>query len=98
MSGDQLVLLDPSDLLADQALRAHLDQLERRESLVRKGPLAQQVGTECRVLWVCPALLEQLEFPARTETRVRLESMGRRAPKEAKESMVLLVHPGRSVL
>lgn len=98
VSGDQLVLLDPSDLLADQALRGHLDQLERRESLwvfwmcssnlvcpandeyqllislflllrVRKGPLAQQVGTGCRVLWVCPALLEQLEFLARTETR-----------------------------
>lgn len=96
--GVKLVLLDLLDLLADQALRGHLDQLERRECPVRKALLAQQVGMECRVQWVCPALLDHLEYPERMEIRVRLESPVRRAPRELKESMVLLVHPAQWVL
>lgn len=96
--GGQLVPLDLLDLLADQALRAHLDQLERRAFLVRKALLAQQVGTEFRVLWVCPDLPDLPVFPARTEIRVRLESTVRKVLREQKESMVLLVPPGRWVL
>lgn len=38
-------------------------------SRVRKALLAQQVVMECRVPWVCLALLDRLEYPERTETR-----------------------------
>lgn len=96
--GDKLVPLDLLDPLADQALRGLLDLLERREFLVRKALLAQQVVMECRVPWVCLALLDHLEYPERTETRVRLENTVRREAREQKESMVPLVHPGQWVL
>lgn len=96
--GDRLVLLDLSDLLADRALRGLLDLLERREFLVRKVLLVRLVVMEFRVPWVCLALLDHPEYLERTETRVRLESTVRRAPREQKESMVPLVHPGRWVL
>lgn len=98
MRGGNLVPLDLLDLLADQALRGLLDPLERREFLVRKARSARPVAMECRAPWVCLALPDHLEYPERTETRVRLESTVRRAPREEKESMVLLVHPGQWVL
>lgn len=97
MRGDKLVLLDLSDLLADRALRGHLDPPERREFLARKVLLDQPVVTGCRVPWVCLAPLEHPEYPERTETRVRSESTVRRAPREERESMVLLVHLGQWV-
>lgn len=96
--GAKLVLLDLLDLLVDLALRGLLDPLERREFLVRKGLSARPVVMECRVPSVCRALPDHLEYPGRTETRVRLESTVRRVPREEKESMVLLVHPGQWVL
>lgn len=97
VKGEALVLLDLLDLLADQDLRGHLDLLERRELVVRKALLAQQVGMECRVQWVCLALPDHLESLERMEIRVKLENMVRRVPREPKESMVLLVHPGQWV-
>lgn len=36
---------------------------------VRKALLARPVVMECRVPWVCPALLDHLEYLERTETR-----------------------------
>lgn len=66
-----LVLLDLLDPLADQVLRGHLDLLERREFLVRKALLAQPVGMECRVQWVCLALPDHLESLERMEIRVK---------------------------
>ncbi|CAG5888980.1 unnamed protein product [Menidia menidia] len=82
----------------DLALKDHLDPLERRGSLVRKVPLAQRVEMACRVQWVCLARQEPLVDPERMEIRVRLESTVRRALREEKESMVLLVPPVQWVL
>lgn len=96
--GGKLVLLDLLAPLAGQALRGPLDPLERRVFLGRKAPLAQQVVMEYRDLWVCLALPDHLEYLERTETRARLENMVRRVPREQKENMVLLGHPGQWVL
>lgn len=95
--GDQPVLLDLLDLLADQALRGLQDPLERKEFLVRKDLLALQVVMVSRVPWVFLDLPDHQEYPERMETRVRLENQARRAPREGKESTVLLVHPGQWV-
>lgn len=84
--------LDLWDLLGDRDLRDPLDLLERRAFLGRKVLLAELGGTGCRVLWVCRALLDPREFLERMETRVKLENLVRRVPKEGRESMVLLVH------
>lgn len=91
--GAKLVLPDLSDLLADRALRGHLETLERKASLVRKARSAPQVGMECRVQWVCRAPPDHLEFLERMEIRARSESTVKREPRELKENTVPLVRP-----
>lgn len=90
--------LDLWDHQGDQDLRDLLGMLGRRAFLGRKDRLAQLEGTEFRAQWVCLVQPDLLAFPERTETKVKWESLVRKAPKEQKESMVLLVHPVQWVL
>lgn len=80
----------PSAPQADLAPRGLLEQLERREFPAGKVQLGRQVVTGFRVWWVCPGQRDPWGPQERTGTRVRSESMDRRVPKEARESMVPL--------
>lgn len=95
--GDLPVPLGPSGPLADQALRALLGMLERREFLARKVQLARRDVMESRVSSVCLAPRARPGYQGRMETRVKLESTDRRALRAPRENMVLLVHQGQWV-
>lgn len=90
--------LDLWDLQDDLDLRGLLDLLERRVFLARKVPSARLDGTGFRARWVCQAPLGLRGSQEKMETRVKLESRVRKAPKERRESTVLLVLQGRWVL
>lgn len=107
---DHLDLLDHlgrEEQLAPQVLSAPLDDLdlrgplelrERRECQERKVLLVQVAVTASKAQLVSQALLDLQVLLERMETRVRLESQDKRAVKDPRENMVLLVHPGQWVL